>query len=149
MIGEDELKLEVEKLKEIIPQREWRYYYLNSVENFIYHLKSFKDERTRARMVGEIKNYLEKIYEKVNQNIYPQDKAKQLMPELWRISNTYKDELGFTSRPTYFGMLILLIPLFFILKSNYNFSIGLVICVFVFCTYVVYSYIKVKSRKIY
>ncbi|NTS39867.1 hypothetical protein HRG84_03040 [Flavisolibacter sp. BT320] len=149
MIGEAELMLNVQKLKEIIPEREWRYYYLQSVENFIYHLKSFKNERTKERMASDIEKYVKIVYEKLNEASYPQDKARELLPLVWKISNTYKDELGFTRRPTYLGIVLLLIPLFFLLKTSYSFSTSLSICVFAFATYTVYSYIKVKKRKVY
>lgn len=149
MIGEEDLMFKVKKLKETIPAREWRYYYLQSVENFIYHLKSFKSERTRERMANEIEKYLAIVAEKMYQTSNVHYKAKQLFPLIWKISNTYKDELSFTSRPTYLGILLLLIPLFFLLRATYNFSIAFGVCAFVFGSYVVYSYIKVKARKFY
>ena len=148
MIRETQLMFKVNELKEIIPKNEWRYYYLQSVENFIYHLKSFKNERTRNRMAVEIEKYLEIVFEKLNQALHPQDKAKQLLPLIWKISITYQHELGFIT-VNYLWILLLLIPLFIFLNTTYNWAISLGVCIITFTIYAISRFIKVKSKKFY
>lgn len=64
MIEEKELSLKLETLKETIPKKEWHYYNLHSIENFIYHLNDIKSERTREKTAVDINNYLELVSKK-------------------------------------------------------------------------------------
>src|SRR5215210_2705669 len=106
----------VESMKAMLPKREWKYYHLQSIENFIYHLKSFETERTRERMANEIEKYLELVAEKMHEELEPHDKSKQLFPSIWKLSDTYKYEVGFIQKPSYLVTFILLVALFFLLK---------------------------------
>jgi hypothetical protein len=59
MVSENELTTKLERLKSVIPKSEWKYYFLPSIENFIYHLKSFESERTRQKMEDQLNDYLD------------------------------------------------------------------------------------------
>ena len=113
MTDEQHLYIELEKIKASLPKKEWKYYHLLSVENFIYHLKNFKSERTRERMVIGIEKYIKSVSEKMHEASTVHNKSKELFPAIWELSDTYKYEIGFIQRPSYLVTSILLFALFF------------------------------------
>lgn len=114
---EQQLYQKLEEIKLPLKRSEWKYYHLNSVENFIYHLKSFRDERTKDRMAIKIEKYLEIVSEKVKEKSDVHKDAKELLPYIFKISDTYKYEIRFIQKPSYLVPLILLAGLFFTLKN--------------------------------
>src|SRR5690349_17946394 len=106
------LLAELEKIKTSIDPKQWKYYYLQSVENFIFHLNSFSRERTRETTAIEILNYLMSVKEQMNIEASVHSKGKALFPAIWHILQTYKYELGFIQRPGHFVIFIILLVLF-------------------------------------
>lgn len=149
MVDEHHLNVELERLKALLPKDEWKYYHLQSVENFIYHLKTFKSERTRERMANEIESYINLVSEKMHEASAVHKKSKELFSSIWKLSDTYKYEVGFIQRPSYLVCFILLAALFLLLKFSLNTLEALGICFLVFGTYAVYGYFKIKARRVF
>jgi len=80
MPEENQLYVLIVKIKATLQKKEWKYYHLQSAENFIYHLKSFKSERTRKRMATEIEMYLNLVKEKMKESSGVHNKSKELFP---------------------------------------------------------------------
>lgn len=148
-MAEQELYRKLDEIKLPLDRSEWKHYHLNSVENFIYHLKSFSSEKTRVRMVIEIEKYLELVSEKASVKSDVHKKGKELFHSIWKIADTYKYEIGFIQRPSYLVVLILSAGLFFVLKISVSTTIALVICASLAVLYAVYGYLKTRSRKVW
>ena len=99
MIDECQLYVELEKVKAILQKSEWKYYHVKSVENFIYHLKSFKNERTRERMANEIGNYVKLVSEKLHEPSEVHDKRKELFPSIWKLFDVISMKLVLFKAP--------------------------------------------------
>ena len=112
MIDEQKLNFELEKIKELLKKREYKYFHIESIENFIYHLKSIQNERTRERMAILIDEYISLASEKMYEPSTEHDKYKELFPSIWKLYFTYKDEVGFIRKPNFIGILMWLIPMF-------------------------------------
>lgn len=149
MSKEEQLNIELNKLKAAIPEKEWKYYHLQSVENFIYHLKSLDGERTRDRMAIEIEMYISQVADKVNEESSVYDKGKELFPAIWKMSDTYENEVGFISKPSYVITGILIVALFLVLRLFNSFLMSLGTCFFILIIYISYCYYKMKDRKFF
>lgn len=149
MMDEHQLQMELDKIKSALQKNEWKYYHLQSVENFIYHLRSFKSQRIRESVAIEIENYLKLVSEKMLEESKVHKKGKDLFPSIWRLSDTYKYEVGFIQKPSYLVTFILAIPLFFLLKFYFTGLVSLAICASIFVIYVLYGYLKIKARKVF
>lgn len=149
IMTERQLSIKFEEIKHLINRNEWKYYHLQSVENFIYHLKSFSDDRTRDRMATEIDKFLELVSEKAKKNIDVYKTGKELFPYIWKISDTYKYEIGFIQKPSYFVALILLIGLFILLKYIVSIEVAITILASFSTIYVIYCVVKTRARKIW
>jgi hypothetical protein len=139
----------LEEIKAKLEEKEWRYYYLTSVENFIYHLSNFKNERTREKVSSDIEKYLEIVVEKIDEETTSEKKAKKLFPYIWKIANIYKLELGFIKKPSWFTFSVLSITLFFLMRISFAIAESLLICVAVFTLYSAYVFLKIKTRKVF
>ena len=148
-MNEQQLTGKLEEIKASLDARQWKYYHLTSIDNFVYHLKSFKDEGTRQRMATELALYLESVNEKISKVSNVHQSGKELFPAVWKISETYKYEIGFIRRPAYTIAIILLAGLFLVLKWFINYWLAAAICVLIALVYSLYSYVKMKDRKIW
>jgi hypothetical protein len=144
-----QLYRKLEEIKLQLDSGEWKYYHLASIENFIYHLESFSSEKTKDRMAMEIEKYLELVSEKAKVKSDIHKKGKELFPNVWKIADTYKYEIGFIQRPSYIVVLILSVGLFFVLKISVSTAVAVTICAFLAVLYTVYSYLKTKARKVW
>ncbi|HKB43625.1 MAG TPA: hypothetical protein VKC90_04525 [Chitinophagaceae bacterium] len=149
MIEDKELYSRLNELKQRIPEKEWIYYHLLGVENFIYHLKNISNERSRERTINAITNYLDLVYEKTKEDSRSIEKGKELAPSIWKLSDIYRHEVGFIRKPDYLIISIIVICLFFLLKISLNTFQAFGISVLVFAGYMIYGYIKIKAKKVY
>ena len=69
IISKDFLQAKLDALKSTVERNQWKYYHIESVQNFIYHLNSFSTERTQNRMAGKINAYLSSLEEKLKKNM--------------------------------------------------------------------------------
>ena len=147
VISKETLQEELDVLKSDIAKRQWRYYYIESIQNFIHHLDSFPSERTQMRIAAEINAYLVLLKEKISDEHDVHKLAKQLFPAVWKISREYVDFLGFIKKPSYFIRIALGVILFFILKSSFDTwtALGSVSIIAIATT--AYSEFKIKKRK--
>ena len=149
MTPEDELYSKLNELKQTIPKREWRYYHLLAIDNFIYHLRSIKNERSRIRTADGIGNLLQLVSTKLNDNSRLIDKGKALAPSVWQLSDIYRYEVGFIAKPDFFIMSIVGVCLFFLLQISFNALQSLIITVIICSVYSFYAYLKTRARKVY
>lgn len=149
MVEKQRLYEMLEKIKGQVPSREWKYYHLQSIGNFIYHLDSLKAERTRERMANDIERYLELVVANIHEETEVHDKSRSLFPSVWKLADTYKYEVGFVQKPSYMVMTILAVGLFFILKISFATLEAIGACILFLLIYSVYAYTKVKARKVF
>lgn len=147
MLKGEQLSIELDKVKDAIPKKEWKYYHFQSVENFIYHLKNLNGERMRERMAAEIEVYIKVVADKVNDESDIHDKSKELFPAIWKMSDTYKYEVGFIQKPSYLITGILIVGLFFVLLSFNSLLVSLGTCTLILVIYFCYCYFKMRDRK--
>jgi hypothetical protein len=145
MVENTVLNQKVTELKNLLPKREWKYYHLGSIENFIYHLKSFDNDRTREWMSDEINNYLDLAFIKVGVDLRPLEKAMDLGPLIWKISDPYKNHLGFVKNPDLLITTVLAIVAFFLLKIFIRKNEALLLCAICYSAYLTHAYIKKKK----
>jgi hypothetical protein len=120
MSTQERLFLELEQKKALVEKDEWKYYYFEILENFIYHIPNLKDRRTRNEAVIEIEKYLSLVGDKINSQSTKYEKGKELLPHLWKLGITYKNEAGFILKPNYVVVAILIIGLFLLTKLSFN-----------------------------
>jgi hypothetical protein len=117
MIEKDILCERLHLISEQIPQSEWTYYHIESIQNFIFHLNSIKSERTKARTAEAINEYISFIEQKAKQEQDPEQLYKELHRNyIWQLSHVYTDEVGFILRPDYPLFILILLILFCILQ---------------------------------
>jgi hypothetical protein len=149
MIEETELYLKLEFLKTNIPKNEWKYYRLLQIENFIYHLKNIKNERTREKAADDINDFLGFALEKSTELLSPIEKGKALFPVFWRLCDLYTYELGFIRKPDIIITSVIFSFLFIFFRFFYNNSAAFVITFCFFLLYMFYAYPKLKAKKVY
>jgi hypothetical protein len=148
-------------LQESITKTEWKYYHLQGLENFIYHLDNLESDRTKARVAKGIFEYLCLVEEKIkqSQNFLLSDRReyrknlntirRELTPQHWALSHFYSHELGFVIHPYYPLLVISMILLFFILKIFYSVAFSLVVVLGYSLGRVIYTQVKIKAKKVY
>lgn len=139
------------RLKDSIPKKEWQYYHIESLENFIYHLNSFSNDRTRNRVMESLINYMNVITEISRKedvdyiNIYRDLNRKYIYP----LGNIYSDELGFVLKPDVHILLLALIVLFIIMYFLLSLALAVVIII-VLAGFIFFYYSqKLKQKKFY
>jgi hypothetical protein len=149
IISRDILQSKLDALKSTIERNQWKYYHIESVQNFIFHLNNFPSERTQYRMAGKIKAYLSLLEERTKKEHDIHELAKELYPSIWSISDEYKYGLGFISKPSYLLLLFIELVLFFILKSCFGAWIAFGVVAAIGMVTIVRTQMKIKERKYY
>src|SRR5438309_6449210 len=101
-VSKETLQERLDVITQNIPRKQWKYYHIESIQNFIYHLHSFPSERTQDRIAIKVNSYLSMMQEKMNEEHDVHSLAKELYPSVWSIADEYKYELGFINKPSYF-----------------------------------------------
>jgi hypothetical protein len=141
------LQEKLEAITQSITRKQWKYYHIESVQNFIYHLYSLPSERTQERMAIKINNYLSLLHEKINEEHDVHRLARELYPSIWSIADEYKQGLGFINKPSYFLHLIVWVALFLILKSSFGPLVGLGVVAAIAIVTIIRNQMKMKARK--
>jgi Flp pilus assembly protein TadB len=141
------LQEKLDTITQRITRKQWKYYHIESVQNFICHLYEFSSERTEERMSIKINSYLSLLQEKINEEHDVHSLAKELYPSIWSIADEYRHGLGFINKPSYFLHLIVWVALFFILKSSFGTSIGLSVVAAIVIVTVIRTQMKIKARR--
>lgn len=147
VISKETLSTKLAAIEQKVSSQNSRYYYLKSISNFIYHLDNFKSNRTKERMAVRINNYLVLLEEIINREHDLHSAAKELLPEIWKISNAYSDEVGFIREPSVVLHLLIGTVLFFLLKFGFGIWVAVVIIGALGVFIAVRSWIKVKARR--
>ncbi|HYH16324.1 MAG TPA: hypothetical protein VD794_13940 [Flavisolibacter sp.] len=148
LIPKEALQDKLDAIQNIIPNKQWWYFQLEGIQNFIYHLDNIPSERTKARTAKSIEDYLNLLGEKILQEQDRRALAKELTPYFWQISNVYRDELGFINKPVYPFLLIALTILYFILNHYSSSLFAFVTVSAIGLLRIVYTQIKIKARKV-
>ena len=143
----DTLQKKLNAITQSITRKQWKYYHIESVQNFIYHLYAFSSERTQERVAIKIDSYLSLLQEKISEEHDMHKLARELYPSIWNIANEYKYGIGFISKPSYFLHLVIWVALFFILKGSFGTLIGLSIVAAIAIVTVIRTQMKIKSRR--
>jgi hypothetical protein len=147
IISRDILQAKLEVLKSTLEKKQWKYYHIESVQNFIYHLNSFPSERTQNRIAGKINAYFSLLEEKVKKQHDVHKLARELYPSIWSIADEYKYGLGFISKPSYMLHLFVWLAIFFILKSSFEAWIAFGVVVVIGIVTIVPTQMKIRERK--
>jgi hypothetical protein len=147
IISRDILQAKLEVLKSTLEKKQWKYYHIESVQNFIYHLNSFPSERTQNRIAGKINAYFSLLEEKVKKEHDVHKLARELYPSIWSIADEYKYGLGFISKPSYMLHLFVWLAIFFILKSSFEAWIAFGVVVVIGIVTIVPTQMKIRERK--
>jgi hypothetical protein len=140
----------INQIKNDIPETEWTYFHLEAVDNFIYHLPNIENQRTRERISRKIAQCLQ-VVEQRHYWSYDRIDTYQFINRayVFPISDDYKFELGFISKPNLFLFSIEVIALAFFLQ----WTLPLWLAVLITCTYVVWKVVrnnkKIRERKFY
>ena len=96
------LRIKLDQLKSIIPKDDWKYLHIESVENFIFHLNSIKNDRTKKRIENEIGSYLSLVEEELaSKKILTVIYKDLFSKKLYSLITFYEDELKFIKKPHY------------------------------------------------
>lgn len=137
-------------LKARIPAEEWKYFHLESMDNFIFHLKNIAGDRTRDMIAGDLFEYLTMVESELAANKTLSDSFKDLYAEkLYPISMFYEDELKFIHKPYYPLRVILFAGYFFLLYKSFTLNIAIPVWFVSVIAYIIYLWSKFKSRKWY
>lgn len=151
MIEGEKLILDLNRLKVIVPSENERYYYhIESISNFIFHLKNIQNEKIRNSASKSLNDCLEFVISKTNSSEDLSIKYKEIFSKhIYQISLTFRDELGFIQKP-YIPLNIIIFAIIFLI---FYFTVGWIIALllvsliaitnFLFVTY------KMKKRKYY
>lgn len=146
-VSKETLQEKLEVITQSITRKQWKYYHIESVQNFIYHLYSFPSERTQERMAIKINSYLSLLQEKINEEHDVHSLARELYPSMWGIADEYKHGLAFINKPSYFLNFIIWVALFFILKSSFGTLVGLGVVAAIVIVTMIRTQMKIKARK--
>jgi hypothetical protein len=146
---EDELYLKLRTFEKTVSPNEVKYYHVSSIENFIFHLKSIKDERSRTKTAIEIDKYIDLASQKSQCELPLVNKSKELFSSVWQLSDIYRYEVGFIKKPDYLIILFLVFCLFFLLKFSLTNIEASGISLLVFGGYALYGYLKTRAKKDY
>jgi hypothetical protein len=149
MSDEQKLYLKLDVVKNTIPQNEWKYYHISSIENFIFHLKNIKNERSKDRTANNIEKYIDAATQKLDDHSDLATKSKELFVLVWKLSDLYRYELGFIKKPDYLIISIIVVILFFLLRLSFSTVQSFIVSIIGFAGYALYGYLKIKARKVY
>lgn len=149
MPTKEELYFQLEELKEKLTYRQFKFYYINSIENFIFHLDSFQNIRIQEQMANKLEDYLKQASSKVEEQGTSLDKIIKLSPAFHDIMYVYRLELGFIKKTDLFLILLLASIFFLLLAFVLTKFQSFLICFSVFVIYSIWSYLKLKARKVY
>jgi hypothetical protein len=149
IISRDVLQSKLDALKSTIERKQWKYYHIESVQNFILHLNNFPSGRTQNRIAGKISAYISLLEVRMKKEHDIHELARELYPSIWSISDEYKYGLGFISKPSYLLHLFIWLVLFFILKSCFGAWIAFGVVAAIGIVTIVRTQMKIKERKYY
>jgi|GEM_PF-2443645 hypothetical protein len=150
MVEEKDLYEKLNGLKMSIPETHWFYFHIESIDNFIFHLPNIKNERTRARAAGQIRQYLDVIEQKSQDDFEPIETYKYLhRTYIWHISHFFTDELGFIQKPHYLLHALLAIVITALLQLALSLWLAVSIVVLLFTLKMLSDTIKIKKRRFY
>jgi hypothetical protein len=148
-ISISELREKLDNIKRQIPKKLWRFYYLESISNFIYHLPNFKSERIGNNNAVRINEYLDHVAQRLSQEHDHRQFARELFQMVWKLSNDFKLELGFINKPFYAFNIIFWFLIFVLLYKSASILIAISLTTAFVVFRIAYFYSKVKSRKVF
>ncbi len=148
IITKEALQIELDAVRLLIDKKDLIYYHISAIQNFVYHLDNIQSEQRRARTASSIHDYLLILAQRLKEQHELRVVAKELYPHVWQISQIYRDELGFVSKPYY--PISVGIWLFFFAVLNYFIStwFAILAVVTIAIASIVYKQIKVKALKV-
>lgn len=145
-----ELTTRLAELKSSIPKDDWKYFHLESIENFIYHLPSIANERTRARTAEAIGDYLDVVRKRSSEPFDRKQTYKELFgTHIWSLSHVFTDDLNFIMKPDYLVFSFLMLILGFVLFLTLPLWTAAAALIAVIGWKVLRDRVKVRQRKFY
>lgn len=77
------------------------------------------------------------------------EKSRKLFPSIWKIADIYRYEVGFIRKPDLLIVLVIIIPLFFLLRISLRMSQAGLGSGIIFLAVLGYGFLKTKSKKVY
>ena len=144
------LRIKLDQLKSIIPKDDWKYLHIESVENFIFHLNSIKNDRTKKRIENEIGSYLSLVEEELaSKKILTVIYKDLFSKKLYSLITFYEDELKFIKKPHYLFTVLCFTILFFVLFKVFNIYIAIIVTIILIVSYLIYTGSKIKAKRYY
>jgi hypothetical protein len=103
-ITKGSLQKKLDAIKDVISKKQWLYYHIEALQNFIHHLDNISSDRTRARTAKNIDKFLSMLDERVKEDHDRHALAKELAPHVWNITHVYRDELGFIRKAILYSL---------------------------------------------
>ena len=147
IISKETLQEKLDAITQSITQKQWKYYHIECVQNFIFHLNSFPSQRTQERMASKLGSYLSLLEKRINQEHDVHRLARELYPSVWSIADEYKYGLGFISKPSYYLHFIIWVVLFFILKYSFGAWVSFIVIAPITLITIIRAQVKIKARK--
>jgi hypothetical protein len=148
MHSKEDLLVKFKQVSELIPIEKRKYLFFDGISNFIFHLESIENPRTRERVTEYIDACLDEMLSKAKISSNLKDISdSSFASHIFKISSIYKDEVGFISKPT-MPLVILVSTIFFVLGAYFTsvlFSAGLTIISLII--YFAYTQPKIRARK--
>ena len=136
-------------IKQFISKREFRYYHIDSIDNFIFHIDKFNSERTSVRMAHQIDEYLTLLNQKLNEPHDKHELAMELFPHIWKIADTYKYELGFRHSTPFWMIIAIWTVVFFIVNATGPAWMAIIAAVVGAIVHAIWVYTKKKTRRFF
>jgi hypothetical protein len=149
IILQETLQEKLDAIKRSITKGQWKYYHIEAIDNFIYHLKNLPSERTQQRVAGCIQDYLANLSDKISKEQGSFTLAKELAPHIWKISDVYRCQLHFVGKPFYLFHIVLWTILFFVFRNAFSTTIALIAVAAIGVSTITYYQLKIKSKKYY
>ena len=135
-------------LKNLIPEERKRFFHLNTVSNFIYHLDQIKTPDDRNWIQSTLLSYLDEAM--ANINSMNMEVSKQLYKSsLEKLARYYDEYLGFTMI-IYLWVIVFFYLVLTVIISFFLYPyIGILPVIAVFTYHMTYLYRKHKQKKLF
>lgn len=150
MATKEVLNEKIQILFNSIEKKFWKYYFLESLDNFIYYLDEIKSSNVHERASTMINSCLSEIDYKFNNGEYITDVYKDLYSRhIYYLGEIYKTHLGFINKPYYPIYILILIFICVVIAAISNIFISLFTVALIILIFLVSTIPKIRQRKYY